>query len=69
LAIKEKMPVLPICIKGTREAIPKGSWIFKASVSASLSVLEPIETAHFAPSDFAKLKEIVFERILSEGRA
>ena len=69
LAIKEKMPVLPICIKGTREAIPKGSWIFKASVSASLSVLEPIETANFAPSDFAKLKEIVFERILSEGRA
>ncbi len=68
LAIKEKKPILPICIKGTREAIPKGSWIFRSNVSASLTVLPPVDTFSFSPGDFGVLRDTVFNRINSEGR-
>lgn len=66
LAIKERKPILPICIKGTRDAIPKGSWIFKSKVSASVTVLPPVETSSFGPGDFAQLREMVFDQITSE---
>ncbi len=69
LAIKEKKPVLPICLKGTREAIPKGSWVFKPNVRASLTVLPAIETTNFNPADFAKLRDMVFDKINLEGKA
>jgi len=63
LAIKEKKPILPICIRGTRDAIPKGSWIFKTRVEATLTVLAPIDTQALSPGDFGGLRDMVFERI------
>jgi len=59
LAIKEKKPVLPISIKGTREAIPKGSWIFKTKVNGEVTVLPAIETKDYKPGDFACLRDLV----------
>ncbi|MDD3274362.1 MAG: lysophospholipid acyltransferase family protein [Candidatus Omnitrophica bacterium] len=64
LAIKEQKPVLPICLKGTHAAIPKGSWVFKARVDAEVRVLEPIDTAGLKPGDFALLRDKVCSRIL-----
>jgi 1-acyl-sn-glycerol-3-phosphate acyltransferase len=58
LAIKEGVPVLPISITGTRDAIPKGSWIFTANVSGSMRVLPPIETSGFKAADFGRLRDI-----------
>ena len=63
LAIKEKKPILPISIKGTREAIPRGNWIFKTKVSGNLTVLPSIDTADLKPGDFLRLKDIVREKI------
>ena len=63
LAIKEKRPVLPVFIGGTREAIPKGGWIFKTKVSARLVVLPPIDTSVYGPGDYAKLRDLVRERL------
>ena len=65
LAIKEKKPILPICLKGTRETIHKGSWVFRATVKASLTVLPAIETSHLSPGDFALLRDEVFAKINS----
>ncbi len=63
LAIKEKRPILPIRIQGTRDAIPKGSWVFNAKVLATITVLPAVETGSLDPADFASLRDTVFERI------
>lgn len=67
LAIKEKKPVLPICIRGTREAIPKGGWVFKSHVAAKLTVLPAVETKNIQPNEFRSLRDIVFSKIEVES--
>jgi len=63
LAIKEKKPVLPIRISGTRDAISKGSWVFKTKVSTTITVLPAIDTSSLNPGDFASLRNAVFNKI------
>lgn len=63
LAIKEARPVLPVSIGGTREAIPKGGWIFKTKVSGRLVVLPPIDTSGYRPADYAALRDLVREKL------
>jgi 1-acyl-sn-glycerol-3-phosphate acyltransferase len=59
LAIKEGRPVLPVYIGGTREAIPKGGFIFKTKVTGRLAILPPIETSGMSIADFENLKNLV----------
>ncbi len=63
LAIKEKKPVLPIYIGGTREAIPKGGWIFKAKVSGRLVILPSIDTSSYGSGDHGKLRDLVRDKL------
>jgi 1-acyl-sn-glycerol-3-phosphate acyltransferase len=63
LAIKEQKPILPICLKGTHAAIPKGSWIFKTKVAVRVIVLEPISTASYGAGDFVLLRDTVRSKI------
>ena len=63
LAIKEKRPILPISITGTREALPKGGWVFKNKVKGRMTVLPPIDTTDFKPGDFARLRDMVFAKL------
>ena len=63
LAIKEKVPVLPISISGTADAIPKGNWLFKTKVAISIRVMPPIETASLGPADFAMLRDMASNAI------
>lgn len=58
LAIKEKVPVLPILIEGTKNAIPKGSWRFTTKTTCVIKVLPPIETSSMFMSDFIHLREL-----------
>jgi 1-acyl-sn-glycerol-3-phosphate acyltransferase len=63
LAIKEKKPILPIRVRGTRDTIPKGSWVFESKVDAVITVLPAIETSELNPGDFAMLRDKVFAKI------
>jgi 1-acyl-sn-glycerol-3-phosphate acyltransferase len=63
LAIKEKVPVLPIFIGGTREAIPKGGWVFKARVCGILKIMPAIDTSAYQAADFAVLRDLVFGKL------
>ena len=69
LAIKEKRPILPICLKNTHNAIPKGSWIFKTKVKATITVLPAIETSGFGPGDFVLLKDSVRAKLMEAVEA
>ena len=59
LAIKEKVPVLPIMISGTRDAIPKGGRQFSTKINCKLQVFPAVETANLGPGDFDKLKDSI----------
>ena len=58
LAIKEKVPILPIMIKGTKNAIPKRSWRFTTKISCVIKVLAPIDTSGLLAHDFIRLREL-----------
>ncbi|MDP3790501.1 MAG: lysophospholipid acyltransferase family protein [Candidatus Omnitrophota bacterium] len=57
LAIKEKRYVLPILIKGTRDAIPKHGRQFADKMHCTLRVLPEIDTSRFGPGDFELLRD------------
>ena len=65
LAIKEGKSILPVYIGGTREAIPKGGWIFKTKVSGRLVVLPPIDVSGFKTADFEALRDLTREKLKS----
>ena len=63
LAIREKVMVLPIAIRGTGGAIAKGSWLFTPNLPVSLKVLPAIDASKFHISDFATLRDLAREAI------
>jgi len=65
LAIKEKVPILPIMIEGTKNAIPKGSWLFTTKISCVIKALAPIDTSSFLPQDFLRLRELTREQLMA----
>lgn len=66
LAIKAQVPVLPLVIEGTRDALPKHSWRFGEPSTIRLSVLQPVSTAALSPNDAAALTAQVRQRIEEE---
>ncbi len=65
LAIKEKVPILPIFIQGTRDAIPKGSWRFTTKISCLIKVLPPIDTSIYLSADYNRLSDLVRTQLIS----
>jgi len=62
LAIKERVPILPIAVAGTRHAMAKGSFRFRRARALAV-VLEPVSTEGLTLKDAARLREDVRQRI------
>lgn len=62
LAIKSKVPIVPITIKGSREIMPRGSLAIKPG-KIEIQIEKPIETKGFTLKDRLKLMEIVRNEI------
>jgi 1-acyl-sn-glycerol-3-phosphate acyltransferase len=72
LAIKSKVPILPLVIEGSRDCIPKNSWKFGKPSEIFLKVLPPIGTSDLTVHDVAHLRDtvrIVIMKQLAEWRS
>jgi 1-acyl-sn-glycerol-3-phosphate acyltransferase len=62
VAVELGLPILPVAVAGTRNAMAKGSFRFNRA-TAEARVLEPIETAGLTKSDIPRLRDDVRESI------
>jgi 1-acyl-sn-glycerol-3-phosphate acyltransferase len=62
LAVDMGVPVLPMAVAGTRQAMAKGSMLFNRA-RAEVRVLEPIQTTGMTPADVPALRERVRAQI------
>lgn len=66
LAIRAKVPVLPLAVDGSRDCIPKNSWKFGKPSDIHLKVLSPIDTSSMTIDDVPALRDKVRLAIMSE---
>ena len=63
LAVQAGVPVLPLAIDGTRDAIPKHGWTF-GRADVRLAVLPPVPTEGLTEADVPELRDRVRRAIL-----
>jgi 1-acyl-sn-glycerol-3-phosphate acyltransferase len=69
LAIRAKVPVLPLAIEGSRDCIPKNSWKFGKPSDIHLKVLPPVDTSSMSIDDVPRLRDNVRRTIMQEVAA
>jgi 1-acyl-sn-glycerol-3-phosphate acyltransferase len=63
LAVEAGVPVLPLAIDGTRDALPKHGWKF-GRADIRLAVLDPVPTDGLTEADVPALRERVRQRVV-----
>jgi 1-acyl-sn-glycerol-3-phosphate acyltransferase len=66
LAIRAKVPILPLVIEGSRDCIPKNSWKFGKPSNIFLKVLPPVETSSMTIQDVTNLRDTVRMTIMKQ---
>ena len=66
LAKKMAVPILPVVISGTRDALPKHSLNFHGSHQVRISVLEPVDYERFADLSAKDTAEMIRDIIAAE---
>jgi len=66
LAIKARVPILPLVIEGSHDCIPKNSWKFGKPSDIFLKVLPPIETSSLRIQDVPALRDAVRTVIMKQ---
>ncbi len=59
LAIENGVPILPLAVDGTKDALPKSDWKFGVADAIRLRVLNPIPTDGLTAADAPELRERV----------
>ncbi|HEY8176856.1 MAG TPA: lysophospholipid acyltransferase family protein [Gemmatimonadaceae bacterium] len=65
LAIASQSPVIPTIVHGTREVMPKGSFIVRSG-TVHIHFLEPVPTQGYTYDDRTRLMELVWSRMATE---
>lgn len=65
LAVKTGVPVLPLVVEGTFDALPKHRWRFGRPAEIRVEVLPPVETAGLTRADVDALRRTVRDRIVA----
>lgn len=66
LAVKARVPVLPVVVEGSRNCLPKRSWKFGPSQTIQLRVLPPVDTTGMRPEDVPELRNRVRDQIVRQ---
>jgi 1-acyl-sn-glycerol-3-phosphate acyltransferase len=66
LAIRAKVPILPMVIEGSRDCIPKHSWKFGKPSNIFLKVLPSLETSSLTLRDVPALRDTVRAAIMNQ---
>jgi 1-acyl-sn-glycerol-3-phosphate acyltransferase len=66
LAIKAKVPILPLVIEGSRNCIPKNSWKFGKPSNIFLKVLPPVDTSSMTIQDVSTLRDNIRMLIMKQ---
>jgi 1-acyl-sn-glycerol-3-phosphate acyltransferase len=66
LAIRAKIPILPLVIEGSHDCIPKHSWKFGKPSEIFLKVLPPIDTSMLSMNDVGHLRDRVRQVIIQQ---
>jgi 1-acyl-sn-glycerol-3-phosphate acyltransferase len=66
LALRNRLPILPIVIEGTANALPKRGFVLRGRHPLRLSVLEPIPYERFAGKDALELAEEIRQLIAKQ---
>ncbi|MBO6574365.1 MAG: 1-acyl-sn-glycerol-3-phosphate acyltransferase [Rhodothermales bacterium] len=66
LAIRSGVPVLPVAMDGTIDALPRDNWRFGSARDIRLHVFEPVPVDGLSTSDAADLREQVRQMIVAK---
>jgi 1-acyl-sn-glycerol-3-phosphate acyltransferase len=64
LAIREQIPILPLVVDGTRDVLPRSSWIFGDAPEIHLQVLEPVSVEGLQKHQSSLLRDEVRQRVV-----
>jgi 1-acyl-sn-glycerol-3-phosphate acyltransferase len=68
LAIREKVPILPLVVEGSAAALPRNSWIFGGNQTVQLSILKAVSVEGWSIERSAELRDEVRREIVDELR-
>ena len=66
LAIRERVPVLPLVVEGSGNVLPRASWRFGETATIHLRILPAIAVDEWNPKQSAGLRDTVRGRIIEE---
>ncbi|MBN1397838.1 MAG: 1-acyl-sn-glycerol-3-phosphate acyltransferase [Bacteroidetes bacterium] len=66
LAVKAKVPILPLVIEGSHDCIPKNSWKFGKPSDIFLKVLDPVDTSSMTVKDVPALRDSIRLNIIKQ---
>jgi 1-acyl-sn-glycerol-3-phosphate acyltransferase len=66
LAVRERVPILPLVVEGTGAALPRDSWKFGSNLQIQLRVLKAVPVDGWTPEQVPLLRDTVRQLIVDE---